>query len=92
MFKCYAYKGDLLKVKDFGVDKVLSFVDGGLPSTCGDPDRVTKVALGLLKKLNQINPDLIIVELGASILGEYNVTTLLGNPEIRHQIKALDIR
>lgn len=83
-----AFQGDLLKVKDFGADKVLSFVDGGLPSTCGNPARVTKVTLGLLKKLNQINPDLIIVEFGASIWGEYNVATLLGNPEIRHHIKA----
>jgi hypothetical protein len=83
-----AFQGDLLKVNDFGADKVLSFVDGGLPSTCGEPSQVTKVTIGLLKKLNQINPDLIIAEFGASILGEYNVTTLLGNPEIRHHIKA----
>lgn len=83
-----AYQGELLKVKDFGADETLNFVDGGLPSTCGDPSQSTKVAIGLLKKLNQTNPDLIIAEFGASILGEYNVSTLLENLEIRQQIKA----
>lgn len=83
-----ASQRELLKVKDFGSDEILDFVDGGLPSTCCDPSQATKVAIGLLKKINGTNPDLIIAEFGASIFGEYNVSSLLGNLEIQQQIKA----
>ncbi|MEM7067008.1 MAG: hypothetical protein AAF572_28070 [Cyanobacteria bacterium P01_B01_bin.77] len=83
-----AYQGELFKVKDFGADPVLECADGGLPSTCGDPTQVAQMALGLLFETNRSQPDLIIAEFGAGILGEYNVMHLLKEPDLRAHIKA----
>lgn len=83
-----AYQGDPYKVADFGAKTVMNFVDGGLPSTCGEPESVSQMALGVLTALNQTNPDFIIVEFGASILGEYNVSHLLKEADIKQHIQA----
>jgi hypothetical protein len=77
---------DLDTVHDAGADPALSFMDGGLPSTCGNPREVLEVALGLLHEANTGQPDLIIAEFGDSILGEYHVEHLLRHPDIQRQI------
>ncbi len=77
---------DLDTVSDVGAYPALSFMDGGLPSTCGDPEAVVEVALGLLHEVNTKQPDLIIVEFGDGILGEYNVEHLLKHPDIQKHI------
>jgi hypothetical protein len=74
------------KVRDAGADPALSFMDGGLPCTCGNPREVVEVALGLLHEVNTRQPDLIIAEFGDSILGEYHVEHLLRHPDIQRQI------
>lgn len=83
-----AYQGELFKVEDFGADPVLECADGGLPSTCGDPTQVAQMALGLLTESNRSQPDLIVAEFGAGILGEYNVMHLLKEPDLGAHIKA----
>ncbi len=84
-----AYDGDLLKFKDSGADPVLSFLDAGLPSTCGDPDDVVQAGLGILKEVNKKDPDLIVIEFGDGVLGEYNVESLLRHRDIQKYIKAI---
>lgn len=84
-----AFTQDLWKIRDSGADPVLDFVDGGLPSTCGDPGNVIKVAFGILTEINRSSPDVIIAEFGDGIIGEYNVEHLLRHPDIRKHIQAV---
>jgi hypothetical protein len=84
----FSYQTELLTVQDFGADWAMDFVDGGLPSTCGDPERVVTMALSVLTALNLASPDLMIVEFGSSLLAEYHVDTLLAHPDIRKHIRA----
>jgi hypothetical protein len=79
---------DLDKVRDAGAFPVYGFMDGGLPSTCGDPNEVLEVALGVIAAANESNPDLIIAEFGDGILGEYHVGHILSSLEIQQHICA----
>jgi len=81
-----AFEQDLLKFRDYGATPVLNFLDAGLPSTCGNPEDVIKAALGILTELDKSRPDLIIVEFGDGILGEYNVDKLLQCPAINQNL------
>jgi Ni2+-binding GTPase involved in maturation of urease and hydrogenase len=83
-----AFTQDPYKIRDAGAEPVMDFVDGGLPSTCGDTQEVIQVALGVLTELNKHQPDVIIVEFGDGIIGEYNVPHLLQHPEIQQHIRA----
>lgn len=74
---------DVLKMDGAGADPVMGFLDGGLPSTCGDITEVVEVALGVLHKVNQTQPDLIVAEFGDGLLGEYGVEQLVRCPDIR---------
>jgi hypothetical protein len=79
---------DLDKIRDAGAYPVYGFMDGGLPSTCGDPDEALEVALGIIEAANASRPDLIIAEFGDGILGEYHVGHILSSPEIQQHICA----
>ncbi|MGB8344230.1 MAG: hypothetical protein WCD86_05060 [Ktedonobacteraceae bacterium] len=79
---------DINLIHDAGARPVLGFHDGGLPSTCGEAGSVVETALGILHELNQSDPDLIMVEFGDGILGEYNVEHLLRHPDIQQHICA----
>lgn len=82
------YCSDMLKAKDAGADEVFIFSEAGLPSTCViSPRKVLNSALGLLYEANTYNPDVIAIELGDSIHGEYNVNTLLEAKEFNRHIK-----
>ncbi|QBD76765.1 hypothetical protein EPA93_12410 [Ktedonosporobacter rubrisoli] len=77
---------DLDKIKDAGAAPVYGFMDGGLPSTCGDATEVVEVAMGILQEANLSQPDLIIAEFGDGILGEYNVDSLIKCKEIQQHV------
>lgn len=79
---------DINLIHDAGAHPVLGFHDGGLPSTCGDAGVVIETALGILHELNQSDPDLILVEFGDGILGEYNVEHLLRQSEMQQHMRA----
>ncbi len=79
---------DINLIHDAGAHSVLGFHDGGLPSTCGEASSVIETALGILHELNRSNPDVILVEFGDGILGEYNVEHLLRHPQIQQHIHA----
>jgi hypothetical protein len=73
---------DTLNMEDHGAFATVSFLDCGLPSTV-DVDRLADYAKGLLNGLNQLQPDLIVVELGDGIVGGYSVDSILKDAEIR---------
>jgi hypothetical protein len=82
------YMQDPLKMLDAGAYPVLDFVDAGLPSTCGSADDALHATLGVLAELNKSNPDVIVIEFGDGILGEYNVSHILSHPEIKQHLAA----
>ncbi len=74
----FSYTGDLYRLRDCGANPVLDFVDMGMPSTCnGQPERVLASAINLLNHLKLSKPDLIVLEFGDSLLGEYHVADVL---------------
>jgi hypothetical protein len=70
---------DLLTFLDNGASRAMSFLDCGLPSTCYRDD-VPSVAHTLLAHLAQEAPDLIILEMGDGLLGEYGVDEVFADP------------
>ncbi|MBK8811102.1 MAG: hypothetical protein IPN69_10275 [Acidobacteria bacterium] len=73
---------DTLNMLDCGAEATASFLDCGLPSTVGVED-LAPVAKAILNKLNQCEPDLIVVELGDGIVGGYSVDSILIDAEIK---------
>ncbi|KAL7927961.1 hypothetical protein ACQKWADRAFT_325277 [Trichoderma austrokoningii] len=84
-----ALLAEMRKLSSTGADLVLGFMDAGLPSTCGEAAEVVQVALGILHQLNQIQPDVIVVEFGASFLGLYNTESILCSSGFKGHIAAM---
>ena len=76
---------DALTILDRGASEVLDFGDAGFPSTVAG--LTPRIAKGLLAKLAQAEPEVIVMELGDGILGEYGVQDLLKDPDIRRVVK-----
>ncbi len=81
---------DTLKMEDVGALRALSFTDAGIVST--RPQTALPVARGLLRALQEphegVKLDLIIVELGDGIMGEYGVQEILRTPDLMAFAKA----
>jgi hypothetical protein len=73
---------DVLNMQDHGAVRSLSFLDFGLPSTVGSTE-VARIAKGAINQLSALAPDLIILELGDGLLGEYGVMEFFKDREIR---------
>jgi hypothetical protein len=76
---------DLLMFMDNGATRALSFLDCGLPSTCYRDD-VPDVAQTLLAHLAQEAPDLIVLEMGDGLLGEYGVDDVFADPRFSRHV------
>jgi dethiobiotin synthetase len=79
---------DTLNMADHGAVKTASFLDCGLPSTV-DIDDLAPSAKAIISRLNEVNPDLIVIELGDGILGGYSVDTVLADFELLDATAAL---
>jgi hypothetical protein len=74
---------DLISLEDHGAVGTVSFVDFGHPSTAGlGVEDLVVVARSILAHLAATKPDLILLELGDGILGDYGVLGILKDPEI----------
>jgi hypothetical protein len=78
---------DTLNMEDHGACQTASFLDCGLPSTV-DAGNLALVAKAVLNKLNESEPDLIIVELGDGIVGGYAVDSILQDSDIKQATAA----
>jgi len=78
---------DTLNMQDSGAAATASFLDCGLPSTV-DAGNLAPVAKAILNKLNESEPDLIIVELGDGIVGGYAVDSILQDSDIKQATAA----
>lgn len=82
-----AFTQDLYQLREYGADPVVDFVDMGLPSTCNeDAESVVDSAINLVNYCKSLDPDLILVEFGDSIIGEYHVAEVLKAKQIKEQI------
>jgi len=79
---------DTLNMSDHGAIATASFLDCGLPSTV-DVDDLAPTAKAIIAKLNDANPDLIVIELGDGILGGYSVDTVFSDVELLEATAAL---
>jgi hypothetical protein len=79
---------DTLNMADHGAVATASFLDCGLPSTV-DMGDLAPVAKAIISRLNESNPDLIVVELGDGILGGYSVESVFEDAELREAMTAL---
>ncbi len=77
---------DTLSMEDCGAVKSLNFTDAGISSTTNE--HVLPVAKGILKALQTYTPQLIVVELGDGIAGEYGVQMILKDHELMSLGKA----
>lgn len=82
-----ALRRDSLEMLDHGAVIATTFADAGLASTCaGD---VVPAARGCLNAVAASGVDVMVVELGDGILGDYGVMDILNTPDIRESIDAL---
>jgi hypothetical protein len=79
---------DTLNMADHGAVTTASFLDCGLPSTVDVAD-LAPSAKAIIARLNEVSPDLIIIELGDGILGGYSVETVFADGELLEATAAL---
>lgn len=77
---------DTLQMLDAGAITALAFSDSGLASTRAGV--TTGTAKGILNRLAESKPDVIIAELGDGILGEYGVQDILADRALREAAAA----
>jgi hypothetical protein len=71
---------DSLSMLDAGAVAALTFNDGGAASTRSG--MTVPLAKGLLNRLADSKPDVVVAELGDGILGEYGVQDILLDPDL----------
>ena len=80
---------DLISMEDHGAETTASFLDVGYPSTAGlDADELLQVARDVVWSLAVGGPDMIVLELGDGILGDYGVLSVLRDPELSAATRA----
>jgi hypothetical protein len=78
---------DTMNMADHGAIATASFLDCGLASTVDMAD-LAPTAKAIIARLNEVNPDLIVIELGDGILGGYSVDTVFDDVEVREATAA----
>ena len=79
---------DTLNMADHGAIATASFLDCGLPSTV-DAGDLAPIAKAIIARLNESQPDLIVIELGDGILGGYSVESVFEDREFLDATAAL---
>jgi hypothetical protein len=79
---------DTLDMEDHGAFATLSFLDCGLPSTAHVTD-LAPYARAILAELASRNPDVIVLELGDGILGDYHVGSFFQHADLLAATKAV---
>jgi hypothetical protein len=79
---------DLISMEDHGAAVTASFLDAGHASTAGlSGKELVAVARAVIAHLAASRPDLILLELGDGIIGDYGVLEVLKDPEIRAAVQ-----
>jgi hypothetical protein len=78
---------DLLSMQDNGAIQTASFQDAGHPSTAGmDVKTLIEASKTVIAYLAESNPELILLERGDGLVGDYGVIDVLTESEIRDAI------
>lgn len=77
---------DLFEMLDHGAFKGTIFTDAGIVTTSSE--NAAKVTRTLVNFLSQSDPDVILLELGDGMLGEYGVNTVLADQTLQKKIAA----
>ncbi len=72
---------DILSMRDQGAEWIMDFTDAGAVST--DEDNAAPIAHRIFSTLAVHGPDVIVVETGDGIMGDYGVQAILGDPQLR---------
>ncbi|MEQ1565827.1 MAG: hypothetical protein ABMA64_09335 [Myxococcota bacterium] len=75
-----ALRRDTLEMQDNGAVATYTFADVGYPSTIGVD--VVRAARGCLNTAATHDPDLVVVELGDGLMGEYGVREVMSTPDL----------
>jgi hypothetical protein len=75
-----ALQRDVLNMLDHGAVEALSFVDAGVTTT--DERTAPGVVSRIVARLNDLGPDVMVLEFGDGILGEYGVQAILARGEV----------
>jgi hypothetical protein len=78
-----ACRRDTVSMEDHGALRTSSFIDVGYSSTAGlPPDEMVAIARTVIAFLAEGDPDVIFLELGDGIIGDYGVMPMLEDPEL----------
>ncbi len=78
-----ACRRDTVSMEDHGALRTSSFIDVGYPSTAGlPPETMVRIARTVTAFLAEGDPDVIFLELGDGIIGDYGVLPMLEDPEL----------
>ena len=79
---------DLFAMQDNGAIRTASFQDAGYPSTAGlDRESLVATAKSVIADLNLGEPEVILLELGDGLIGDYGVLDVLIDEEMRSVIR-----
>lgn len=78
---------DILAMEDAGAADTMIFSDLGIVTTT--PDNGPALTRALLSSLAELQPDVIVIELGDGLLGAYGVEAILAEREIRDVFTAV---
>ncbi len=79
---------DLFAMRDNGAVRTASFQDSGYPSTAGlEHGELVAMARAVIVDLARSHPDVILLELGDGLIGDYGVVDVLTDDEIRAAIR-----
>lgn len=79
---------DTLNMEDHGAVTTLSFLDCGYPSTVS-VSNLAAIAKALVNRLNESQPDVIVLELGDGIIGGYNVQSVFDDSDLMRFVGAV---
>ncbi len=82
-----ALRRDVLRMIDYGAGEALSFADAGVVAT--GPETATAVTRRLIGSLSRSKPDVVVLEFGDGIFGDYGVQTVLNDSEIRQWLRCV---
>jgi hypothetical protein len=75
---------DLIALEDHGAAKTHSFLDCGHPSTAGmEASELVAAAKAVIAELAKCEPDVMLLELGDGVIGDYGPLQILQDAEIR---------
>ena len=82
-----ALRRDILAMEDAGAGDAMIFSDFGIVATT--PENGPALTKALLAALSEKQPDVIVIELGDGLLGDYGVDAILSDAEIRDSLAAV---